>query len=182
MKLLKQSKWTAATLLVIFLLSALTSACSSLVFGGNTHPSDADLESIFWRREAEFNELVSMSNFDSKVVRIAHDFTWLENNASYPRPDSELGFSKGRWEEYRRLFRTLELEDGIARAKQPEVVRLIASSEGMAIGGSSKGYVYSPEDLSPLAESLNSYSELPHNKPVYKKITGNWYLYYWQHS
>src|SRR5436190_3345893 len=68
------------------------------------HPSDASLVRNFQKHEESFNKLVRMSNEDSQVIRIAYDFTRLETNWAWPRPESKIGFSKERWNDYRRLF------------------------------------------------------------------------------
>ena len=42
-----------------------------------------------------------------------------------------------------------------------------------------KGYVYSPEAMSPLVESLDHIPpSLESNQTIFKWIEGNWYLYY----
>src|SRR6266446_5918792 len=92
----------AATIAVPALIFALIS------FGESApHPSDKYLEQTFFAHESDFNKLVEMCNADSHVVRIAPDFTWLDNNAAWPRPESELGFSTQRWGQYRTLFSKL---------------------------------------------------------------------------
>jgi hypothetical protein len=152
------------------------------------HPSDTALISLFQENESSFNKLVEMSNIDSNVVRIAPDFTWLETNANWPRPESQLGFTQERWKEYRTLFQQLHLNDGISRGNDSNgvVILFIAHSSGLVVNGSSKGIVYSQKKLSPLFESLDQNEKLnPDNQDngiAYRKIQGHWYLYYdWEH-
>lgn len=144
------------------------------------HPSDATLEENFRKHRAGFNKLVDMSNADSKLVRIASDFTWLENNAAWPRPESEIGFSEQRWNEYRQLFNELGLKHGLARREDiPGVLFFDVSATGMVTGGDAKGYAYSTEELSPLVNSLDHIDiEVKSLQPLYKRIEGDWYLYY----
>jgi hypothetical protein len=163
-------------MLVIFLvLGTLLSGCF------DSHPRDADLEETFRQHEADFDKLVGMSNVDSKVIRIAPTFTRLDDNYAWPRPDSELGFSKERWGEYRTLFSTLRLAEGIERpTDEPGVILMIASSKGLSLGGSMKGYAYSPKDLSPIRDSLENIPDSSLNgKPIYKPIKPHWYLFSW---
>lgn len=135
---------------------------------------------MFAQHEEDFGRLISMSQVDAKVIRIAPDFTWLDDNAKWPRPESELGFSKERWEEYKRLFDKLGLKEGLARDAGGDTVYLIAHSEGLGTGGSGKGYVYSTSELSPLYDSLDNLSLAPSNgKHVYKKLKESWYLFYY---
>jgi hypothetical protein len=145
-------------------------------FGERPHPADQTLETNFLKHEADFDLLVRMAKEDSTVVRIAPDFTWLENNAAWPRPETELGFSNQRWEDYRRLFNKLSLPAGILNY-QPDSVMLLASTRGLVTGGSSKGYAYAVKDPSPIFESLESVS-FKDSRIAYKRIKGHWFLFY----
>src|SRR6266478_6635535 len=93
-----------------------------------THPTDSVLEARFQQHEVEFALLVDMSHVDLKVVRISPEFTWLDHNAAWPRSESELGFSKERWNEYRKLFKTLELDGGILQDTEGGITYLISST------------------------------------------------------
>jgi hypothetical protein len=115
------------------------------------------------------------------VQRIASEFTWLQNNAGWPRPESELGFSRQRWDEYRKLFKELKITGGLARSpqQQPIDIMFIASSYGLATGGSYKGYLYSTEEQSPIVDSPElEQAEMKNTRSVYKKLKGNWYIFY----
>ncbi len=140
------------------------------------HPSDQSLEKLFAANEADFEKLVRMSNEDSHVVRIASDFTWLDNNAGWPRPESELGFSNQRWNEYRSFFSKLGLKSGILNY-QPDLILFLASSKGLVTGGSSKGYAYSLKRPEVIIESLDK-PDFSKSRIVYKRLKGNWYLFY----
>jgi hypothetical protein len=166
-----------------FILLVIVSGCDP--FNSNSkHPSDDKLMLRFQKNESSFNKLVAMSTTDSKVIRIAFDFTWLESSWAWPRPDSELGFSKERWDEYRDLFRKLGLKDGISRQNNSNgpVIFFTASSKGMTFRGSSKGFAYSVNALSPTFDSLDQIDVLKQKNQEhgdsYKKIKDNWYLYY----
>src|SRR5438270_13449692 len=119
-------------LLLLTLLLASGVACDPWNLD-TPHPSDDVLIHNFQNNEADFNKLVSMSNEDSKVIRIAYDFTRLENNWAWPRPDSELGFSKQRWDQYRALFDKLGLKSGISRESDSTgpIIFMTAFSKGM---------------------------------------------------
>ena len=167
----------------LILLLALMTACDPFNLD-KPHPSDDELIRNFQKNEADFNKLVTMSNEDSKVIRIAPDFTRLENNWAWPRPESELGFSKQRWDEYRTLFNKLGLQSGISRERDSEstIIFLTASSKGMTFRGSSKGYAYSEQELSPVFDSLNQNPVDPQKRQkhgvAYRKIKDHWYLSY----
>jgi hypothetical protein len=179
MTLIKLGAWMFASLLFVGMLLAVSTQLTTPSNTGSAHLSDKDLQEIFRLHKTEFDGLIKMSNVDSKVIRIANDFTWLDTNANWPRPDSEIGFSKARWEEYRKAFKKLGLKHGLLRPMDSETIFLIASSTGAVTSGSSKGYAYSMKELSPIVESLESISpELRTQRTVFKKLENDWYLFF----
>lgn len=171
-----------ATLLLVVAVAAflIVANPSPLLNNDREHPSDAALEAMFSEHEADFEKLIAMSNADAKVVRIAPDFTWLDDNARWPRPETEIGFSQERWNEYRELFKVLSLTKGLARHPDGQTIELIASTQGLLTGGSGKGYVYSTKELTPLRDALDNLG--PTGKHVYKQLKPpNWYLFYYSH-
>lgn len=163
------------SLILVLLLVLLSVNCNL-----NPHPSDSFLLQNFQENEKDFNLLVGMAKKDSNMIRIAYDFTWTEDSAAYPRPKSEMGISDERWSSYKKLFAKLGLKAGILNY-QPDRVELISSTEGLLTGGSSKGYIYLEEEPEILENSLDNYDITKFKKEinyVYRKIKGNWYLYY----
>lgn len=142
------------------------------------------LQDSFARNIDAFEILRKMTEKDANVIRIAPDFTWLVSSSAWPRED--LGFSKGRWDEYRALFKKLALAEGVVRTKDfPETVFFVARARGLCTGGSSEGYAYSTKPLSPLTESpkegLIAEMEKNANKHhafVFRPLGGNWYAFY----
>src|SRR5229473_1251573 len=178
MRTLNRGKWIAGTLLIVILSVILITKSLAWLGNDSPHPTDADLEETFRHHEVEFTKLIAMSKIDSRVTRIAPDFTWLDDNSRWPRSDSELGFSRERWNEYRQLFKRLGLKGGINRPLDVETVYLIASTRGMVTSGSAKGYAYSEQNLLPTTDSLDHIpSRLANERFVYKKIQEHWYLY-----
>ncbi|HYX29074.1 MAG TPA: hypothetical protein VE863_10945 [Pyrinomonadaceae bacterium] len=155
----------------------LKTGLSQILISDAEHPSDAELEKVFNTHESDFNQLVTMSGVDARVVRISPTFTWLDDNANWPRPESQLGFSIERWNEYRKLFVQLGLKEGIARCPDGNTIEFIASTDGLLTGGSEKGYIYSTKKLSPIYNSLDHLE--PMGKHVYKRLQPpHWYLFY----
>ena len=147
--------------------------------GDLSQPGDAVLEANFKQRESDLELLLAMSNADNKVVRISSDFTWLDNNAAWPRPESKLGFSIERWDQYRTLFRKVGLEGGINREQSGEVIYFIFSSKGLVTHGTVKGYAFSKKELTPIVDSLDDVARFPKGQSVvFKKLKEHWYLYY----
>jgi hypothetical protein len=158
-------KRTLATLILV-----LAAGCTG------TERSDSWMQSNLNEHKADFQRLIEMANEDyarSKVIRIAYDFTRLDDNWGWPRPEADWGVTKGRWDEYRNLFRSLNLPSGLERTgENNERVQLMIYGVGMAGEGTEYGYLWSP---SPPAQV---------DKPEQEKYTtrpfgGDWYRYEW---
>src|SRR4030095_12254613 len=151
----------------IFSIAAILTVAALIVrstlnqSGDLSQPRDAILEANFKQHESDLELLSAMSNADNKVVRISSDFTWLHNNAAWPRPESELGFSPQRWDQYRALFKEVGLESGITREKSGEVIYFIFSSKGLITNGTEKGYAFSNKELAPTVDSLDDFTRFP---------------------
>ena len=175
-KLLLVGAFAVAAALAIAVLIVRSTMTQS---GDLSQPSDARLEANFKQHESDLELLVDMSQADNKVVRISSDFTWLDNNAAWPRPESELGFSHERWDMYRGLFKKIGLEGGITREEHGEVVYFIFSSKGLVTHGTEKGYAFSKKELTPTANSLDDFAGMPKGQSVvFKKLKDHWYLFY----
>ena len=162
-----------------FILTVTIGLIFALNCGGNRHPSDSVLEMNFHKHEADFQRLVSMSNEDRSVVRIAYDFNFLANDHSWPRTGPERGLSNERWDAYRSLFNELDLKCGLTRLEDSDIIVLCASATGMVTSGSDKGYAYSEDELTPTVQSLDAIPEtLKYQRIVYKSIEPHWYLYF----
>jgi hypothetical protein len=113
---------------------------------------EAELQTHFAPNAGALDELRIMAEHDSGLIRIATDFTDLENISAWPRED--IGISETRWNEYRSIFRKLSLQEGIARTEDfPGAIFFVAAAKGLCTGGSSAGYVYSTKKLSPTSNS-----------------------------
>ena len=153
-------------------LSLVASSLMILACNLASHPSDEVLEQRLRSHQEDFNKLVVMLQEDSDIVRLDHQYVFLNQNSDRTVP-------KERLETYRNLFSKLGLEGGIHRDK-PEVIRFIASSKGMLVPNSEKSYVYSGIELAPLVSSLDAVIQYKRGdqRPVYKKLVNNWYLFY----
>ena len=109
---------------------------------------------------------------DSDIVRFNNEHVISSDGSNRSIPNERLA-------EYRRLFKELGLEAGMHR-DGVNAVRLIASSKGLFIPNSEKSYVYSKVEPSPLVESLDNVmaQNREDQAPVYRRLEGNWYLYY----
>jgi hypothetical protein len=126
--------------------------------------------------KAEFERLVRMANEDysrAKVIRVADDFTRLEHNWGWPRPEAEWGISRVRWNEYRSLFRTLQLPAGLQRGgERNDGVQFMLYGVGMAGEGREYGYLWSPREPAQVRHpGQGEYTTEP--------LGGKWYRYEW---
>lgn len=174
---IKNIQWLRCFVSLILIASCIELWSCDLFWGT---PSDGGLQKEFFQHEAEFDKIAQMSNQDWHVVRITSGFTWLDTDAGWPRKD--IGFSQQRWDEYKRLFRKLGLGGGLSRRRDyPNSVFLNVVGSGV-LGGTDKGYAYSPQPLSPILQSLDD--PLPahlfdsHGHAIaFRLLTRNWYIY-----
>jgi hypothetical protein len=145
---------------------------------------EAELETHFGPNSDALDELRVMAEQDSHLIRIAADFTDLDNKSAWPRED--IGITEARWDEYRSLFQKLSLQEGIVRTEDfPGAIFFVAVAKGMCTGGSSAGYVYSTQELSPTSDTpTETLDKEPRNIPgqyyayVFKQLKPNWYVFY----
>ena len=145
---------------------------------------DAELETHFASDADVLNELRIMAEHDSRLIRIAADFTDLDNNSAWPRED--IGISEARWNAYRSLFHMVPLQEGIVRTEDfPGAIFFVVVARGLCTGGSAAGYVYSTKKLSPTSDSPTEALDLAARKNpsryyayVFKQLKPNWYAFY----
>jgi hypothetical protein len=137
----------------------------------------------FLAHRADFERLVVMANEDTHLIRIAPDFTWLDDDSAWPRKN--VGFSEQRWNDYRQIFRRVGATEGILNYNHPTLILFPIVSTGLVPTGTNKGLAYSEVPLNPILKSLDQ--EPPDNLRdgrdrthvrAYKPIDKNWYIYY----
>ncbi|HKO45203.1 MAG TPA: hypothetical protein VJU84_18150 [Pyrinomonadaceae bacterium] len=137
------------------------------------HPSDQELEQNLRAHEKEFDKLIRLIEEDADLVRIGPKNVFFNGNSNRRQlPEARIA-------EYRRLMHALGIQGGIHRDRNG-TMRLIASSKGAVVPNSEKSYVYSRITPFPLVESLDQLinENRGDHQPVYKKLYGDWYLYY----
>ncbi|HKQ75010.1 MAG TPA: hypothetical protein VJ810_15045 [Blastocatellia bacterium] len=189
---------TICLILVLFIL-AIGVGTIILIGVSSSHPSDSVLIKKFIEHEADFNLLVKMANDDSRAssirlyyVRMENKGAWppyiyLHESEAWPRSEAELGFFNQRWDEYRGLFKKLNL-DGIDRKHEmSDAIFFTASMIFSPLDGdgdetevTEKGYVYSAIGIyNSLTGSLDG---VKINRPAifFKKLNDrdHWYLFY----
>lgn len=144
-----------------------------LLFSGCAaqHPSDDVLIANFQSHKSQFDQLLQMFIADKGLGRVAKDFTRPANPA-------EIGVTPERLAEYRKLFTTLGLRSGIEGYDPKDTVTFYASTQGLAVSGSSKGFAYLKEPPKILVDKLDGYRSADGRSfTVYRHLEGNWYLY-----
>lgn len=170
-----------------FLHGLAASTLLALSGCGFRYRSDAEMLAWLHQNEREFIRLVKMALEETAIEQVAPDFCRDIAGHAHSYPASPDGFSRERWESYRDLFKALRLEGGIFTQGPhsqwiPNSVMMTAEASGLAMSGSSKGYIWSQNVLEPLLERLDPLF-LPTGGDswdymAYRRIKPEWYLYY----
>lgn len=142
-----------------------------LTSGDIPHKSDEELIANFKAHEAQFNQLLEMVLADKALRRVDDDWT-------DPKDPQTIGISPERIAAYRRIFRTLDIPRGVSSYQG--VVEFISSSQGLAVGGSSKCYTRLEKPPSNMVDNIETYRSRPGaSYPVFRHVQGNWYLVFY---
>ena len=147
----------------------------SVVLEIGTHQSEKARTARFIRDKDKLEQIVKMSNEDfnqTRVTRIAFDFTRLDNDASWPRAREKWGITEERWQEYRHLFKTADTPVGLNRdGNHIEQIFFPTWGTGMSGEGLEEGFVWSPSPPTAIHTSRTDFQVIP--------LGGYWYLYKW---
>ena len=136
-------------------------------------PSDERLIRNFHRYHQEFERLISMS-LEDRTNAAPTSLSVISAGATSNK--EEPGLSSGRRDQYLGLFHSLELHHGMRL--HSDHTFLVSESNIVGRKGCEKGYVYSPNELSPLYNSLDIQSA--RRKYLFRKLEPNWYLYLYE--
>ena len=78
------------------------------------------------------------------------------------------------------MFMDLGIGSGIERPPQyPSAIFFIASSSGLLVNGSTKGYAYSDRPLGPVRKSLDGISEssISGDTVFFESLSPKWYIF-----
>jgi hypothetical protein len=128
-------------------------------------PSEQTLVDQFPTVRPTLDTLRAMAEEDTSLVRIARDFV------DPPSPT----FTTARWNRYRQLLERLHSEAGLTRMPD-HVVDIAIGTSGLAVSGSSNGYIYFPTPPSP-AQIRPTLADTPAGSTSYRLLSGGWYLY-----
>jgi hypothetical protein len=138
-------------------------------FGGDRHPTDAEMLVQFHEHRAEFETIVDMLRTDPQVERLAPDFT---------RPDP-APVSAERLTDYRKRLAAAGIRHGLSR--HGDSVELIVSTQGLSISGSAKGFAYATvpaDDAVVVNGDLDTAAAASATSDVLfqRHVEGNWWL------
>jgi hypothetical protein len=156
-------------------------AVFAIAFGSacGEHPTDDQLIARFKRERASFERLRDMFVADRTLGRVAPDFTRPVNFFSGGPLPSDPPVTSQRLAEYHGLFEHLGLESGVEGYDDKEEIFFHASSMGLAVSGSSKGYAYLASRPALMTNSLDDYwSPDGTSFTAFRPIEGRWYLYF----
>ena len=167
---------------VLCALSALPEGCAV----GRHHTSDASLERVFNQHRAEFEALLADLQADPQLTTlmphvVIYDGRRVEIQEDNSEEIERRGLPKARWTQYMKQMQQLGLV-GITRSAEEVEFRVDPGT--LFNGDSYKGYSYRqtvPDRL--LLPSLDGYRISDRDLNgfggwlVFKRLTGNWYLY-----
>lgn len=154
------------TIFLTIILGVFLTGCSS------KHPSDNELISNWRSHKNDFEQLLQMFLADKKLGRVAYEFTRPEN-------PNEIGVNADRLSDYRSYFDKLDLVAGIEGYEAKDIIWFHASTQGLAVSGSSKGFAYTKTKPELIVDDLDKYwSKDGRSFVAFKPIEENWYLYF----
>jgi hypothetical protein len=174
------------SLAILFFAVFFSSGC----IGAGSHSSDERLEVKFRTHHSEFEELLSMVQSDDWVISITPTAIIPTGGRRPVKRDDvaqieSLGVSRERWLRYQKLLAQLSISR-IGRGMPGSHARytgFTAEPASLWNGATSKGYIWSEDQLSPVVVDLDRYKPPEgdvHRKPyvAYKRLTANWYLFF----
>ncbi len=167
-------------LLISFVWVVSTLGCSPLA---SDRYSDKAMIDVFLKNEDRFDKLAKMADAESEVIRVADSFTRTRKSYAWPRPESEWGITKSRWDEYKALFAQIGITNGMDIEDSEEFGRLTlfmvrGCGHFSGCNDREKGYVHSHSELMPLVDSIDSLpQDTRRESRIYMRISPNWYIY-----
>ena len=148
-------------------------AMSSVWTSGDIpHPSDTEMIANFQVHKAEFIQIVEMAQEDKDKFRTIGHLSGQDYLAHSGVPQTRIG-------EYQKVTRKLVLPGAVTVYENAAVIEFTVSTQGLAVGGSSKSYVYRkipPENVVTDIDAYRNNPQINQGYPVYRHIEGNWYL------
>jgi hypothetical protein len=134
----------------------------------SVHPSDEEMSRAYFEQHDQYEALLTMFQEDVGLDRLG------DLAGDWPENPAEL-VGAARLKEYRTLMDSLGVQS--LERQGPQEVLFLMSTWGLAVSGSSKGYLYSPVSPSPLVTDTEDDATEPVGT-TYRRIEGDWYIVY----
>lgn len=158
-----------ACLIVITTVVFVVCACKDI-----PQKSDQEMIDNFRNKRSKFEDLLQMVREDQD--KIGGGLFRIDDDWTEPKDLAALGIDNERVEKYRSIF----LEIGIPRgfyAYPSGVCYFVASAQGIAPSGKSKGYAWSNKTPDPLIDGdLDEYRNNNFDFRAFRSIESDWYL------
>jgi hypothetical protein len=162
--------------ILITLWGIVTLALGVTGYGVAHPPPDAELIERFQGHEKAFERLAAMWREDATNPSLFLGAVEAQEEQNSQADQQQI--PSERLEEYRSLARQIGVKS-LSRSESMGLEAMLFVSQELELMGCliEKGYAYVPEEPAPLVESLD---EVPPQAktPVYRRVRGNWYLFY----
>ena len=158
--------------LILTLMCALAAFSLGGCLFGSEHSTDEQMISNFQEHRSEFEQLLEMIRSDKGLLRV--DDTW-----TLPEDPQTIGVSRDRINEYRNMFYRVGVPRGFSAPESRESIELIATTKGLSVTGSAKGYAWLASRPVVVVDDLDTYwSKDGKSFRAFRHIEGNWYLWF----
>jgi hypothetical protein len=144
-------------------------------------PSDTTLVNRFRKHRRDLEQLVKMANQDSEFAAIRPGLVKTVDGKEYKPHEIHKVLSDGRWGEYRRLFNTVGLNEGLNRDEKTGDVFLAAHTFGKTYSVASYfGFLYCSDatgrayGFTPCVDGGDSADK---HMQRWKKLDSGWYIF-----
>ena len=158
-----------ACLIVIAAVVVVVCACEDI-----PQKSDQEMMNNFRDRRSEFEALLSMVRMDQ--AKIGGGLFRIDDDWTEPKDLAAFGIDNERVEKYRSIFREIGIPRGFY-AYPGGMCFFVASAQGIAPSGKSKGYAWSSKTPDPLIDGdLDEYRKNNFDYLAFRSIEDYWYL------
>jgi len=151
-------------------------ALAAFSFGGclfeSKHATDEYMIANFKAHQSEFDQLLQMILSDKGLLRVDNDWT-------LPANPEAVGVSQERISGYRKIFHRVGVPRGFSARESRDEIDFIATTKGLSVTGSAKGYTWLSKRPELVIDNLDKYwSTDGKSFTAYRHIEGNWYLWF----
>jgi hypothetical protein len=173
----------------VFISIVITGLNAVIAGTGCGHASDGSMRVNFVNHEGAFNELKNLFMHDVDVISISRTVIvgrekTVSLSSGKPGDFDNAAISAARYAIYLNLFDQLGLKGGITRdTRRADSINFPAELPSLLNGDSTKGYWYSPDEVTPCFENLERYKppqillQRREGYAIFSPLKTHWYLY-----